>query len=175
MDVMIDIETLGLLPGSPIAQIGWQLFDPEGDGIDTQDSGSIDVDLDSCGEFGMTMSMDTVRWWMQQDDKARAIFTRSGVSLKHALEILDDMFRTRRPGRVWFKGPQFDGSLLQFCYAHVGREPPWHYRAVRDLRTLTDLFEVQEAEPMVEHDAREDATAQAITAQRALHAAAPAT
>ena len=60
MDVMIDLETLGIQPGSVIRSIGAVVFDPV-----TNTLGSTfyqNICADSCKKAGLTTDPDTIKW-----------------------------------------------------------------------------------------------------------------
>ena len=68
--------------------------------------------------------------------------------------------------RIWANGPHFDISILEAVYHAVGLPVPWHYRAPRDFRTITDAAGMTREEFSNygdAHNALHDAIAQAMT------------
>lgn len=160
--IMFDIEALDTRSSAVVTQVGWCEFDQETVHPYKQLLISVPEQISN----GRTMSYDTICWWMRQSDEARkSVFgspemptsvTRMWHLIKEAIgdnpeEVL-----------VWAHGPQFDLTILKDL---MGREP-WHYRNVRDTRTLADLApNAYKPKPEVKHSAGGDAFAQALWVQ----------
>ena len=69
MHIMIDIETLGLKPGSIIISIGMVWFNPVSGAILGEQY--IAVDAEASERAGLTIGAGTFLWWMRQSDAAR--------------------------------------------------------------------------------------------------------
>jgi len=72
-DIMIDLETLDVLPTATVLTIGAVKFDPFGED-QVQKSAEkfyVKVDLDSCDALGLTTSESTLAWWGQQSKAAQ--------------------------------------------------------------------------------------------------------
>lgn len=169
-DVSIDLETLGVQPGSVITQIGLCAFDQRG-GSGSMSSTRIDVDPQSMIDMGFKVDWNTVRWWLVQDETPRKRMSlQIGSCIHDALTQVRAWFTEHAQGgevdrlRVWGHGSGFDCTQLEIAFQRCGLVVPWDFRKVRDLRTLADLrgaHDVLRPEPGVAHDAMEDATAQA--------------
>ena len=72
-DIMIDLETLDVLPTATILTIGAVKFDPFGDDINEKKAEKfyVRVDVDSCDALGGTVSQSTLEWWAQQEKAAQ--------------------------------------------------------------------------------------------------------
>lgn len=184
VDLMVDIETLGLEPGSVITDIGVALFDPKGDGVIRSAQWAIYVH--DAQAQGLTIDWSTVEWWHRQESRTRdAIFDcelTQRSSLKQALSWLKEWVHGSCwwadappsgygiPDRVWAKGPQFDHVLLEHAYRACGMMVPWQYKQPRDVRTLLDAAgnpHVRTPEGFVEHDPEWDCILQVLEVQRA--------
>lgn len=66
--LMIDLETMGITPGSAIVQIGLCAFCLDDE---TMQSKSIRVSLQDCLDHGLTVDAATILWWFRQDEDAR--------------------------------------------------------------------------------------------------------
>jgi 3' exoribonuclease, RNase T-like len=137
-DAMVDLETLGTAPYSPVLAIGACAFS-----ID--DSPIVDlfyqaVDLESCLELGMRASGSTIKWWMQQEEDARAQAFNDveQVKLPLALDAFTDWWASR-PMSVWGNSARFDCGLLEAAYKVCNKELPWDWRAERCYRTVKNL------------------------------------
>ena len=73
---MIDIETLGKSEFAPLVSIGAIEFKPE----DNKALGREFYQVVDLGEsvVGYAIDVDTLKWWMQQSDKAREVFKEQG-------------------------------------------------------------------------------------------------
>jgi hypothetical protein len=69
--------------------------------------------------------------------------------------------------RVWGLGSDFDNVVVRSLYNDLGLSQPWRYKQNACLRTLLHLFPL-ENKPMfgIEHNAIDDAVAQAFAIQR---------
>ena len=143
MDVMIDLETYSNTPNSVIVQIGAVEFNRQTG--ETLRNFKTNVDAQSCIDHGMEVNIDTINWWMSQPDKARKSILKDGINIKEALSKFTKFIKTveEEPRNVilWCHAT-FDEPILSNAYNRVGIEEPWHYRSVRDLRTLIDLADV---------------------------------
>lgn len=170
--VMVDIETLGSVPGSVILSIGAVEFTcPELDSstptafVEKPFFRSIEI-FSSLME-GFTIDPKTVEWWKEQSSAAQddAQPSKGRVSVQVALH---DFYGYLKPAKnseacVWAKGPDFDLTILLAAYRITGWDnPPWSFRNARDVRTIYWLAGGgKEPPPRVEHSALNDATSQA--------------
>jgi len=158
-DIMIDIETLGTVPGSAIISIGAVAFDARtaliGDDL------FVSISPTDAVNAGLSMDPKTVSWWMTQSDAARAEAFAGTTSLQVALVVLGEWIIAQDPERVWAKPPMFDLTLLEAAYGKLGMQTPWHYRTPRELRTLLDLSGVEIEQTPNKHRALDDAMVQA--------------
>lgn len=121
-------------------------------------------------EYELRRDPETVKWWNDQSAEAQAAFANP-VDLRDAclqfMEWLDDQCSGRAEDiRLWCNGPSFDAVILAAVYDAVGLPVPWHYRAPRDMRTITDAAGMQREEFCnygEAHHALHDAIAQAMT------------
>lgn len=166
VDVMIDIETLGTAPGSAILSIGAVVFGPEGLG----DTFYAPILLQSCVAVGLTIDPNTIAWWMQQSDEARAAAFKSDAdALSDVLEQFTCWFGLVGAERPWCHGATFDVPLLEVAYKACGLQAPWRFYNVRDTRTLYDLSGVKvDRAQGTQHNALDDAIAQAEAAAKAM-------
>ena len=72
-DIMIDLETLDVLPSATILTIGAVKFDPFGSDVEepTMEKFYVRVDVDSCDRIGCTVSQATLDWWSSQSQAAQ--------------------------------------------------------------------------------------------------------
>jgi hypothetical protein len=133
--IMIDLETMGTRYDAPVLAIGAVYFNP--DTGETGDQFYQAVDIASAFRFGNATG-DTVRWWMQQGDAARAAAIAGRASLPDALTAFR-LFCRDQP-IVWGNGATFDISILEYAFEQAtDSRAPWSYSDVRDCRTVKDI------------------------------------
>lgn len=136
--VMIDLETLGLLPGCAILSIGAIQFDLDADKVG--DSFYINVSRESCLHYGLWVDPQTEAWWASQSQEAKdALENPEPVNLSNALLRFAEwltMMAAAGPVSVWSHGAGFDLPILHIAAAKVQQKMPWGYRNERDTRTL---------------------------------------
>jgi hypothetical protein len=172
---MIDIETLGLRPGSYIPTIGYAYFDWTG----IRDSGTIAINI----EYWSAAKADpsTIKFWLEQHrDAIRSTFFRNPDEQVTWVEAMLTLKQKVELGQkfgegIWANGPLFDLAHLEHWYDQIS-EKPWSHRAPRDCRTLFEVAErctgwdrneaterVKIGRPeLVAHDAEHDAILQAL-------------
>jgi len=159
--MMVDLETLGTDPYSPILSIGATIFSMEpGPGLMFY----IPVKLQSCFDVGLRPSASTIQWWMQQSDQARAVFNDpQAVDLPMALDMFS-LFVNSRPLTIWGNSARFDMGLLEAAYKACHKTPPWEfwregcYRTIKNLPGAKAIKLVREG---TYHHALDDAVSQA--------------
>lgn len=166
-DIMIDLETLDVLPSATVLTIGAVKFDPFGDDVNEPSCEKfyVKVDIDSCDRIGCTVSQDTVEWWSKQSKEAQEeAFTPEGrISIEDALAQLYKFCWGAK--RVWSHGAGFDVIILEHLFRKIGKAIPWAFWEVRDTRTLFDLGIDPQRPPVLKHHALEDAWNQAVGVQ----------
>ena len=169
-DVMIDLETLDVLPSATILTIGAVKFDLFGDDMREKNCEKfyVKVDIDSCDRLGLTTSADTINWWSQQSEAAQneAFSTKDRVPVHEAINQLYKFCWGAK--RVWSHGAGFDIIILEHVFAKLNKKVPWSFWEVRDTRTLFDIGIDPERPPVLAHHALEDAWNQAVGVQNVL-------
>ncbi len=135
--VMLDLETLGTEPGCVVLQIGAVEFD-----LFTGETGrtyKADISIKSCLDAGLTIDPDTMCWWMQQSDEAKALFDQEGkITLWDALDGFNKFYKAEQ--RIWGNSNRFDLGILEAAYKMTRHEKtPWKHTSERDVRTIADL------------------------------------
>lgn len=129
---MIDLETLGVRPGCVIASIGLVIFN-EKENVFTQK-----FNINVCTQAGLRIEPQTMLWWMQQSNEAKAATFASTLreNLRTALEQLSTFLKSYDVKLVWSKPATFDIPILEYAYNSQGLPIPWGHRDIRCLRTL---------------------------------------
>jgi DNA polymerase III epsilon subunit-like protein len=170
-DVMIDLETLDVLPTATILTIGAVKFDPFGDDVNnpTCEKFYVRVDVDSCDRIGCTVSQSTLDWWANQSQAAQneAFDPANRIPIEDALQQLYKFCWGAK--RVWSHGVGFDLIILENLFRKVGRSIPWSFWEARDTRTLYDIGINPNRPPVLAHHALEDAWNQAVGVQNVLN------
>ncbi len=179
--VMLDLETMSTRPDAAIVAIGAYFFDPYAD--DRADADPVrmyhaPVSLDDSIAAGLHVSGETVGWWMQQSDEARAALFTDPAPLITALFGLRDAILERTfavEDVIIWSHAGFDFPILDHAYDVVGVAKPYWYRSPRDMRTIIHAaygrnLDVEEEEPgfpvnPLTHHAGHDAWHQAVMVQ----------
>ena len=167
---MLDIETLGTVPGSVIRTIGAVKFD--NDGIISTFYEKIDVN--SSIKAGLTMQWDTLQWWMAQSQSAlKDIVANDGMHLYTALVRFSDWYTERKINPdgsitvdnnipIWGNGATFDNVLIEEAYRKAEVFIPWNFNVHRCYRTIRLLYpNLPFVRKGVHHNAVDDAISQA--------------
>lgn len=168
-NIMVDIETLGTVPGSAIVSIGAVAFSIEDNLVAPVEFYQI-VYQPSNFEFMHTVNPATLDWWDNQELGARLALAKSecredSVHLKQALQNLNEFIeKISEPDKVcvWGNGSDFDNALLQYSFDQVGISPAWKFYNNRCYRTIKSLHKDIKInfEGRTHHNALEDAKAQ---------------
>lgn len=135
--VMIDLETMGTVPGSAIVSIGAVIFDPRYNAITKQ---TFYAELDYLAQQYDDFALDpnTMAWWEEQSPKAREAL----LGLDDLKEQLGELSKWLPSDcKVWGNGATFDISMLEHAYRVYKLPIPWKFWNVRDCRTIKDMFE----------------------------------
>lgn len=178
---MIDLETLGTQPGCVVLSIGAVRFNPITGTID--ETFYREINQRSCGDIGLTINTDTVKWWSMQDGAAHELLERTklgGSDISTTLWDLAD-FITDNPNTqlcdslererntfLWANSPSFDCDIIGYVFDDAGIPRPWAFYNEQDCRTLVELGRTLGIDPKktmpftgVPHNALDDAIHQA--------------
>ncbi len=176
LHAMVDIETLATSHDAAILSIGAVRFDPFGEEIDLTGAFRANIDLQDNLNADRKVDGGAFEFWMQQPDNVRLGLLANKEGLFTALQKLINWYRGGRMTRVWSHGATFDAVILGSAFDAVNLPSPWHWRDVRDTRTLFDLAfkngRAPEPPPLLranKHDALADAIRQAWWVQQGLY------
>lgn len=165
-DIMIDIETLGNLPGCAIVSVGAIAFNEFG--LHDQGFKRV-VNVPDWDKAGLTAdklwkSTRTIGWWQEQSEEARSVFSQPGQSTKAVLSDLARYINNFGKPRVWGNGADFDLPIIKVAADIVGLDPDalWLPYNGRCYRTVKNQFkDVRVERTGTHHDALDDAVYQA--------------
>lgn len=162
---MVDLETLGTKPYSPILSIGACAFRCDND-EPISDLFYQAVDLESCLELGLRPEAGTIKWWIAQASEAkRAAFSDpEAVKLPLALDAFTEWLNSR-PMTLWGNSARFDMGLLEAAYKACGKLVPWNFwneGCYRTLKNLPMAKPIQIQRVGQHHNALDDALTQAL-------------
>ena len=167
-DIMIDLETLDVLPTATILTIGAVKFDPFGDDVNENkcEKFYVRVDVDSCDRIGATVSQATLDWWSSQSQEAQneAFDPANRIPIEDAMTQLYKFCWGAK--RVWSHGAGFDVIILEHYFRKIGKAIPWSFWEVRDTRTLFDIGINPNRATVTAHNALADAVDQAQGVQK---------
>lgn len=130
--VMVDLETLSTDLGATITSIGACVFNP-----DTGEIGDTFYKTIDLASQNRVVSINTVRWWMNQEKEAQDELFKEGNHLKKVLRE----FISFLPNKcvIWSNGATFDVMVLENAYSSLGLPRPWEFWNVRDVRTVVAM------------------------------------
>jgi len=144
---MLDLETIDTTSNAAILSIGAVQFD-----LATGKTGETfyrNVELQSCLNAGLTMSVETLYWWLGQSKEAGAALQENRFSLKTVCIQLTDWFEETFENisitELWANGPDFDCVILTNAFKAVYMQFPirhWQYRNLRNEVARAKNFEV---------------------------------
>lgn len=138
--LMIDLETMGTANNAAIFQMAAAFFDPKT--AQVGETFSQLISLDSSSKHGLTMDVDTILWWMEQDDDARPKSNLPYMSLPEALNNFSGFINqhsTAKNVQPWGNGAAFDLVILKSAFSACNLDVPWQFFNERDVRTAVEL------------------------------------
>lgn len=187
MFFMMDLETLGTVPGCAMLSIGIININPRAEKLEhlfTDNGLYVVVSQASCEQAFLSKSQDTIDWWSRQSGGARQVLDDSkddskSVCLLDALEQTINYVGghcTPHTARVLGNGSDFDNAIMSSAADAVGLKLPWSYggRCYRTLKNLDEFLGPQFAAPKITrsgtyHNALDDARNQAVHLWQTLH------
>lgn len=141
-NVMLDIETLSTSKNAVIISLGAVFFDPLTGGLGS--SFYYTIKAESCIEYGLETDAETIKWWGEQSEEARAVLTCPDADeLDQVLYDFAGWLGENTPENqhvaLWGNGPSFDCAILANAYNACGITPPWRYNKERCVRTMVNL------------------------------------
>lgn len=167
--LMLDIETMGTSPSSPILTIGAVFFEPSTGELGPQfyQVATLRSEMDN----GAVPDADTIMWWMQQSEQARSALAAKAFPINEVLTNLSNFSLSHAPAnfiQVWGNGANFDNVLLRDAFRRAQTQPFWNFWNDRDVRTIVELgrqlgFDPKRDMPFTgeKHNALDDAIHQA--------------
>lgn len=176
--IVLDIETLDVLPSAKIISIGAAGVSSCGVLV-----ASFHIPISTISQqFDRTESQDTHKWWKTVPcDAARAASYSYpegpetpllSSALRAFKNFCDAVGNGDKHLRVWGNGSDFDNAIVQSLYKSCNMPAPWEFWNNRCLRTLRDL--VPECKDVgafvgVQHHAEHDALHEAKQLQKAIY------
>lgn len=163
---MLDLETMGIRPGSVIVSIGAVEFDPWSARLGRTFYQTCSIA--SAVDVGLAMDPETITWWLQQNDAARAELSSAKGDLKSSLIAFSHWLgQCGGKVRIWGNGSDFDNALLAEAYHRVSNPVPWKFWNNRCYRTMKSLYpSVKLEREGTHHNALDDAIHQAKHLQK---------
>ena len=162
MHIMVDLETMGNESNAAIVSIGAVRFDSKG----LYREFEMVADLTSCIKRGLSISGDTVYWWLKQSKEAReALGDGYGKDILHAVgQFKGFVENTPNFQGIWGNGATFDNVILSNAFKACYLEVPWPFWSDKCYRTMKAMLPDPGLPPIDKskaHNALEDAKYQA--------------
>lgn len=163
--IMIDLETVGSVPGCGICAIGAAACTDDGFVTDRL---YVIVSRISCRDFGLFEQQSTLDWWAQQPEAARHVLLLAedpdgSMALPDAIDELNRFVRRQGPNvEVYGNGSDFDNAILAAAAHAAHVDLAWQFWANRCYRTLkARVPHVGLVRQGTHHNALDDACSQA--------------
>ena len=184
MDYAFDCETLDVRPTAVVLSVAFVpfYFGAE-DSFRALLSRAVHFrfDITEQQRRGRTVETSTLRFWAKQPqpvlERQVAVLDEpnAGPDIYDLVSPLrmTNLFRgEKEPARFWCRGAHFDAALIDSLCSAFDVPSPWHFRAVRDIRTLEEALALprateEETPGFVAHDPCHDAAREAYVLQRA--------
>lgn len=138
LHIVVDTETLALTPNAAVVEIAGHVL-----GKEEWFYLLINPATYQAGAF--VTNPETVAWHEKRDPTYQALLESSGEHPTAAassfvtwLYAMEDKYQARTV--IWTRGTDFDIPVLSNFLKFFGHKLPWHYRNVRDIRTLGAMF-----------------------------------
>lgn len=137
-NIMLDIETLGTSCNSAVIQVSMVRFNEAGEMGETL---SIKIDANEQIQMGAESSEETITWWKNTNTALFESLTTGDdvLSVKDALNKITAFVYAS--DKIWSHS-YFDATILSNLYRLAKIQVPWDYKKIRDIRTLTDLSNI---------------------------------
>lgn len=164
--VMVDLETMGTVPGCAILSIGAVEFNVETGKLGKEFYQV--VNLQSCLDAGLHVNEDTKAWWGKQSAEAQKVVKkasgmRGNKTIAYSLMLFNDYLDEFKDPQVYGNGADFDNPILAVAYLKAGIEQGWKPYQGRCYRTLKSEVapHIKLVRQGVHHNALADAKSQA--------------
>ena len=150
VDIMLDLETLGLCDNAVITQLSAVAFSlTDGTILDTFDE---HIGIKKSVEKGFHIDGSSMEFWFKQPPKVYNDVFVKALGLDVAPDIVLERFNTwikslkskygvdyKANVNIWGNGSLADNKWLRQAYKICNMDVPWHFTEDRDVRTLVEL------------------------------------
>lgn len=161
-DLMIDLETLGQTPSTPVISLGAAFFDIEAKEVGPTFYATLDVGEQM--KYGRMPDASTLKWWMRQSGAAKKVFSEQAKPVTEVLNLFNEWVKANgKKVNPWGNGSSFDISIMENLYRQYNIKIPWLFYNVMDVRTFKRFCANGKKleKGGVNHNALDDAVSQA--------------
>ena len=169
--VMLDLEFLDTAESAALMQIAIVPMNTETLTYEKDLSKCffLHVDPDDCVQYGMTIGIDTLKWWIKQDlTVLQKAFNIDGKEVKNQplevslAKVTGFILNIGCPDLTVYQRGDKDAAILSFAYRKAfKKDPPWAWYNVADIRGITKAVGIDKPNNDKKHDALADALTQA--------------
>lgn len=138
--MILDLETLALVPQATIVSIGALMFNPRSlKTIDMREKLLIVIDPHAENDkWVRAIDWATLKWHFNLPQGTNDYLNdQPNVSLHSALSQLSEYIHRQNPATIWANGiTPLDFGVLYNAYNHTGLPIPWKHNQIRDARTI---------------------------------------
>lgn len=169
---IIDWETCSTENNAKVLAVGMTAFDIQVEStIDELKANTFSINITNEDQDGRHVSKDTMEWWSQQSDEAKAdLETPPKVSLTAALLKIVNFCKEHEVQHLIGNGENFDNAILADACKQCGIDYPvafWQDADLRTMKLMAGLSNSKAVFPkgLIPHKASDDAIFEAMVAQ----------
>lgn len=138
LHIVVDTETLAINPQAAVTEIAGHVLGKD-------EWFCVRINPTKFQELDFTTNSETVEWHEKRDKNYLKELIMFGeepavatVKFVDWIYTMEDKYQAHAV--IWTRGIDFDIPILTHLLSHYGFRNPWHYRNVRDIRTLGALL-----------------------------------
>lgn len=144
-DIMLDLETFSTDVNAVVVSISAVEFDYETGEIGREFEMGLNINEQTAN--GGVIDGDTVMWWLEQSDEARAkLLNVISCPIIDVLKEFNTFCTEVAPERLWGNGSTFDNVILRQLYKRCKVDFVVPFWADADVRTIVSIFNIDKRE-----------------------------
>lgn len=131
MDIIVDVETLGLTPNAYVLSLGYALFDLKATTIICAEEFVLSKEANRNREF----DVDVLKWWSEEENRNKILMSYLNETHTYDLYFLEKFFSKtfEESSTIWCRGLDFDIPILKTLIPNAFKGNS--RKKFRDLRT----------------------------------------
>jgi hypothetical protein len=136
-NLMIDIEAIGIRPGSVVTSVGACMFNLSTGEV--EDVFKVNIDISSSIKYGLKVDGKTLGFWFSQSKEAQDAMLKDPVPLPEACKGLIKFCQSHHVDLAWANGAPYDFPMIEAVFDSCGAWFPILHKKVMCMRPLRAL------------------------------------